>query len=910
MTPPTTKTIIDSTPCVVRHVRRRADDTEASTDVMLARLHAAAGAELEALNGEAGWQSGTVSVALSDDGSATLVMPNAVGDDGKRHRERFAILTDPLYRIGEEWIEVYRGEQMRPEDLEIVFTPGGVRADRTRIELRGPDLMALYTLARSSELDVWHHAPRDVFEYYTRLPISILADDFTDWAATGSGSTPPPSIAHRTPAYTARNYVKAAPSTGAPGVLLDGAGGAGSASMTWDLTADVVEPDAFDVTAQATLLVTGGAAVSLLATDVGAQAIFLQYNPSTGEVSLLGGQMAAASSWHAKGKVRREGPGPCAMRLLVRRCWVYGFIDGELAVYGRRLPAYETAGIAQIEFRTPGPIVASAAILTRLDVTTLAPFGLRGADKGDLRLPGTPTPGGLRGRYWNEAPLASQAGGATTAYREAALDDLRDPSDSRLDGTINFSAAAAWAPPAVQNPSGYFSARWTGAVYLDLSGNGRRLRLTALEGAARVWIGRTLLDADAAINSWTLTGVTKNDLRTGNLRDTLAQGSGWYPIVVEYVTDGATAHGAIKLEESALDGAGAPTGGWTAVPASKLSPLGCYEGLHRLESHRELLGSIASGFGYQWRVDPRKLETGEFPGQVIPRIRVGTDTDKVLADDEAIDVALDVDAVDAVDRLLVDAAGIADPRGANQLTADLVNDAAIADGHLFLSTGAESLPEITEVDLLTRRASSFLALRSGPNEQVSARPQGDVQELTDTFPITGVLARRRWRPGDGLRLALEDLSVIDATPRQLLAVTRPIYRVGVGAPQVGWRQRPRGLRAFLSRTARALYAGARNYQGESVIVTGNYASNAGDNYSRVPLPEDLRDAIDLDLVVEAITGAGTIEVNGVSTTLPVSVTGRHPLKAYIARDGTAPRVRVRITGAATYEMHVELRVRL
>src|SRR5205085_4078053 len=134
---------------------------------------------------------------------------------------------------------------------------------------------------------------------------------------------------------------------------------------------------------------------------------------------------------------------------------------------------------------------------------------------------------------------------------------------------------------------------------------------------------------------------------------------------------------------------------------------------------------------------PRTLESGEFPSQVIPRVRQGVDTDLILANDAATDLAAEGDAADAVDRLLIDAAGIADPKGAAQLTADAVNDVAVAAGHLFLSTAAESLPEVSEANLLGQRADSLLALRSGPNEQVAARPQTLDHALTDTFPLTG-----------------------------------------------------------------------------------------------------------------------------------------------------------------------------
>lgn len=885
--------ILDPTPCLIRHVRR-ALAGETSTTVLQAAFHPAAGAELEAVNGRAGWQSATVAQALSDDGSVILVLPNAQGDDGKRHRDRFALLTDPLYRIGEEWIEVYRGEQMRPDDLEAVFTPAAWRMDRGNLELRGPDFMALYGLARSSELDVWHHAPRDVFEHYTRLPVALLARSFANWIATGSGAS-----------SDGWNYAEAASPGALPGVRLVDAGGA---PATIGHAIAGAEADNFAVAARITWELPNpptatGQDVRLVVALANGDTIEARFSPFDGNLLLAGAAIGVgAGAGTAAGKTKRTMPGGCSLKILVRRRWVFAYLEGELLARARRT-AISAPTSATVEVRN------ATATVNRIDAEDLKPFGLRGTDKGDRRLPGAPTPGGLRGRYWNEAVAASQLGGATTTpYLYAVLDALRDPSDARLDPVLSFAAGPSWQPPAAQPPSGAFSARWTGSIYLDLSGNGRRVRLSILDGAARVWIGRTLLVADAVIDSWS-TGA-KADLQSANLTAALGASSGWFPIVVEYANDGG--NGSLILQESTLDGAGAATG-WADVPATKLSPIGCYEEVHRLEAHRELLGTIAETFGYQWRVDPRKLESGEFPGQVIPRIRVGVDTDKIVPNDRATDLASEGDAADAVDRLLIDAAGIADPKGAEQLTTSAVNDVAAAAGHLFLSTGVESLPEVTEPNLLEQRASSLLALRSGPNEQVAARPTDAAQELTDTFPLTGALARRRWRPGDGLRLALEDLSVVDATPRQLLAISWPLYRNGAGAPSVGWRQRPRGLRAFLQRIARVSYAAQRNYQGQSGTVTGTFGATAGaaDGYSRVPLPESLDNVAGADLVVEVLTGpAAVIEVNGVSTGIAVTAIGRYPLDRFVARDAGAPRMRARITGATTYELHLELRVKL
>lgn len=877
--------IADTAPVLIRHVRRAAPGETAIT-VLAADFHPADGAELAALNDADGWQAAQATLALADDGELTLTLPNAAGGDGILHRRRFNLLTDPLYRLGEEWLEVYR-EPVSPENLLGVWATARWRMDRNTLELRGPDLLALYTLARASELDMWHHAPRDVFEHYTRLPVANLALDLTAWAASGAGTIDDVT------------YVGLIAPGATPGARLQGTPGspatlehplAGAQADNFELAARLAwEAPTPSSTAQEVRLVVEFAA---------GPDVELRYTPSDGAI-VLAGVPIGAGAWRAGGRTQQIKPGGCSLRLLVRREWVYAFLEGELVAHARRA-AIAAPTLMRVEARE------ATIVAQRLDAQSLAPFGLRGTDKGDLVLPGAPTPGGLRGRYWLDAPLASVVGAGTTAHLAGALDDLVEPADSRLDATVDYTSGSSWQPPSVQPSSGAFSARWTGAIYLDLAGNGRMLRLAELDGAARVWVGRTLLSADAVIDAWTFAAVT--DVRSANLQDDLGELAGWYPIVVEYVNDSGP--GAIRLEDSPLDGAGAPTG-WATVPSSRLSPLGILEQEVRLDSHRELLGAITEAFGYQWRVEPRTLESGEFPGQIIPRVRVGTDTDRIVPSDRAAELASEGDATDAVDRLLIDAAGLADPKaGTDSLTADVVNDVAVAAGHLFLSTGSESLPDITEPNLLQRRADSILALKATPNEQVAARPLDAGRDLTDTFPLTGALARRRWRPGDGLRLALEDLSVIDLTPRQLVAVQWPLWRNGSGIPTVGWRQRPRGLRAFLRRTARVAFAGQRNPQGQAGTITGTWASSAGDGTTRVPLPPSLGAVADAALVVVAITGTGTLEVNGASTGTTTDAAGRYPLKRYVARDGGAPVMRAELAGATSYEAFLELRVRL
>jgi hypothetical protein len=381
---------------------------------------------------------------------------------------------------------------------------------------------------------------------------------------------------------------------------------------------------------------------------------------------------------------------------------------------------------------------------------------------------------------------------------------------------------------------------------------------------------------------------------TPNLRATLGSKAGWFPIVVEaFKSDNL---GGWLLEDAAVDAGGTvldAATGWQIVGPGRLSPIGVYEENLRHEAHRGVIDTLAQTFGYQWRTEPRTLETNEFPGQIPPRIRVGVDTDKVIDDLGGVDVTVDSDASDAIDSLIADAAGIADPNGSGQLSAQVI-DYDAAKAHLGMAADYESLSEMSEPSGLETRLGSLLALRSSPNEQVGVRPSSGARELVDTFPLTGALARLRWLPGDGVRLALDDVDVIDRTPRQLTRVELAVAPDAIAPPTVGFRQRPRSPAAVLKRTLKAVYALGRNYQGTMSLLSGTpggttaagAAAGAPDTYSRLPLPINLDDLDRVWLNVHYsanVTNAGTIEVAGVSTGIVVAGPGLYDVTAWVRR---------------------------
>lgn len=162
--------------CWMRHVRRTVDG---EVGAVIAAGEFIAGDS--AIGGRNGWQTAKTNAALSDTGELSITFPNTAGADGILHRRRFAIFTQPDYRPGEEWIEVYR----EPWDLVAACTPYRSRKTRSTVELVGYDLAGLLTRFVGSELDVWDsHAPRDVFEHYTRAPAMVVGTDFDGFTGT------------------------------------------------------------------------------------------------------------------------------------------------------------------------------------------------------------------------------------------------------------------------------------------------------------------------------------------------------------------------------------------------------------------------------------------------------------------------------------------------------------------------------------------------------------------------------------------------------------------------------------------------------------------------------------------------------------------------------------------------------
>jgi hypothetical protein len=875
--------VIVAAPVTLRHVKRAA----AGTVVVGATFAAQAPV---GVNGERGYQSGTYEPALSEDGTATVSLPNAVGEDGVLHRRRFACLTDSGYEVGDEWVEVWEGVPGRGRVL-FVGTPVDWKKGRAEVSLSLADGAGLLPAQRTFAAGFWNHAPRDAFEHYTKAWRTVVAEDFVGgydparWLATpgtyGTITNQPSAV---------RLSIAGAPTESDAQITTYGSYWPTvnlATSRAW--RAECRFSQALTGSAGVGFQLYGGTNFATIQTDSSGRVEAILSNVATGvfvnnAIPLTAIDVTLAMERHDR--------------------WVLFYAQGALVWAGEANWSTSITGDPYFSLLDYAGGASGYVDLDYIIVRDLQPYLMRGPDKGDYRLPGSPTPGGLRGTYFDDADLRT-VGYTTADYYYRILAPTRQPYARRQDPTINFPTATppTWQPAGPASGE-YFSVRWTGAIYLDLANVDVTLRLDQLDDAARLWVGKTMVGQHLLARWQPPAGGAPFTLTSGSLRTHLGAGlSGWYPLRLEYAS-GLGAVG-IVLQQS-VDG-----GAYAAVPSTSLSPFGVYEAEVRYDSHVEQVRSLVETFGLQYRVEPRSLESGLFPGEMVPRIRVGRDTDKVLEPPESTDVAVSGSARDTVAALLADAAGLADQANAAQLTSEAVDfdalwAAAVEARHLAVMSGYESLSDVTDPNLLRTRLAAMLTLRSAPWEEVGARPRG-AREIRDTFPpsfpVAGALAAFDWEPGDGVRLRDDAVDLDDDSPRQIIAPAWPFGPDGRGAPTVRFRQRPRSQQNALRELVRAVLLPQRNYQGQLVVVNGSFAANPPtatilDAFTRVSLPEDLSAIVRATLVVQSKgdTSTGTIAVNGVGVAVTLQTAGRYDVTQYVARDGSSQRMYCHVGG--------------
>jgi hypothetical protein len=842
------------------------------------------------VNGEQGYQSGSYERRLREEGTFSLVFPNATGEDGVLHGSRLQIVNDPNYRMGNEWFEIWLGPGPgQPSELLFVGTPIAFKRSRARIELRGVDAYFLTKRARELANWSWHHAPRDVHEFWTQLWKLELYDEFeSDSFAWSSSAADTPSGR-----FTVLRASQAAPTDSRARIYLDNTGGGSALSgfvlgktgypigyqsseaySSWKVEGTVVSPDdgAWPFTHANTLLAlgledgAGGSAIEIIATGLRAGAARVTWQLKVGGTT-----------------IDVNGPAlsvPFTLRFAIeaRERWAFCYVNGVLLGVVP-LPANFSAARPGVRvYQTSAAVESGQGVWVELvGLRRTRPVLMRGADKGDYQLPRALTPGGLEGRYFDDSD--------GIAY-DRVLNPTREHYASRTDVTLVGGAA----PPAGGGTT--WSVRWTGAIYLDLANFDYTLQTISTNGV-RLWVGKTRF-GEQLIDDWPAGSHGSSTLTTAALRSLLGSVSGWYPLVLE--AKGYTP--AFNYARSDAPSSYYAVGG-TQAGAPALSPLGCVLDDVHFDSHFEKLSVLAQTFTHQFVCEPRSLESGEFPGALVPRVRVGRDTAKVLDTLEGVDPEVEVNAEDVVDDLLADAAGLADQEGSGQLSAELL-DGVLAQLGLFLHQDHESLAEITFEALLQTRLESILAIRGTPWEQVAVRPRGQ-RQLLDSFPLTGALQKFHWLPGDGIRIQQPEIGVYDLAPRQITGLARDFVPQGLRGANVSFRDRPRGWLETLKRLQRQYFGGRRTFQGQLATVSGSLGgttgAGAGTSTSRVALPPNLDDIIKATLVVTSKSdqSSWSVAVNGTARA-SVTAAGRIDLTQWLDRDGGAPSMRVVASG--------------
>ncbi len=154
----------------VRHIKQVPAGTAGATQVLAAWYLPQPEEGLNATSG--GFVRGDYEHRVGEEGTFTLVVPNAPGGDGVQHRDRFLVITEKrAYRPGREWLEVYLDD-----DLLYVGTPTAATITRTTITISGADCLELLKKVRETQAGFHALSPRDGFEFYTEAWGTAVAD--------------------------------------------------------------------------------------------------------------------------------------------------------------------------------------------------------------------------------------------------------------------------------------------------------------------------------------------------------------------------------------------------------------------------------------------------------------------------------------------------------------------------------------------------------------------------------------------------------------------------------------------------------------------------------------------------------------------------------------------------------------
>jgi hypothetical protein len=777
---------------------------------------------------DSGFVEGTYTRRLGDSGEFSITFPNGTSSLGP-WRDRFS--GDGAL----EFIEVYRDDR-----LEFVGCIQRVEIDRGSVTISGPDGWAL--LRRAYERDrAWTAAPQEVATAYTRVPLAVLADDFDSlaaWSVTGSSSV-----------------------ANSEATIWDVGGGVAAITQSVGSLGDTWR-------ARATVRAVSDTNVDVMYVSVGN--VSVQYTVSIGTglwsfYELVDGTVITQRSRSIDRTV------PVTVEIVRLGRWIGAAVQGNFIGFLEVKSGF--TGSLSFDMQVETTATAGQMVISQASLVEHQDFLARGADLGDYVLPGDQPNGGLLGRYFNDADLE---GLASADRKTRILAPDRSPYAERVDASMN-SASGLSLPLQPGSAGDYYSVRWSGSVYLRGDLGNYTIETTSVDDGVRVWIGKTGW-GDQLIDDWNPSSGTNTATWTASDYGSQA---GWYPIVVEYFQD--TSGDVFRLQFTPPASTYTDPGGTSitastkiTVPSTSLSPLGCFDNRVQGTSHFDLVAQAAQSFGYDITCEPMSLESGEFPGRVVPRLRVGSDTDVILSPDDtdgaepALSPGVTLDATDQARALILSGAGIPDGRG-SQTTSEVADLAALDTG-LFAIEAWVDASDISNIALLEARGNAELALRGPEWEEVRATPRAQ-ERMADTWPLSDTLSAMYWQPGDGVRLIVPDIAVEDTEPRQMIQVTRTFMAEGRTGTQVAFRQRPRSgvrtTRGFL-RSALAL---GRSYQREKVTLTGGnvaYASVGAGAYGgfvEVALhPGDKVIKATIRIAVNDANQPVGLEVNGVDRT--------------------------------------------
>ena len=856
---PRATTVVDARGFRLRHITPTATwPSEGGTATLLGRTYGFTELPMSHLPESPDLVEGSYTGRLGDAGEFSLSFPNVASSKGL-WRERF----DPDLCL--EFIEIYRDDALP----DFVGSIQRVEIDRGVVTVSGMDAWSL--LRRAYEQDrSWTAAPQEVITAYTRVPLPVVVDDFDGAALSGDWTTANVTTSVSDGAVKITR-------TANPAYIRQPV----SLGNAWRLEV-VVRP------------VSGDGGPYVIIGDASQIGIQVRLDPGG---ATIGMSNVAASPTYSGAEVPTgtkltSGPVTLVIERLGR--WVRGFLDGVPLGYVEASPV----SFGYLTLLTAGTVGATMTVES-VTLVNLAGFLARGSDVGSYVLPTDQPIGGLHGRYFD---MADQQGSNAAIRRARTLEPDREPYGERLDATID--TAAITIPMQPGNSGDYFAVRWFGSSYLRGDLGNYTFEVTSVLDGVRLWVGKTAF-ADALIDDWTTAAGT--DTATWTAAN-YGSSAGWYPIVLEYFCDTGTP--AITLKFTPPGTTYTDPGGTSitastkrTIPATSLSPLGCFDNRVQGTSHFDLVQKTAQQFGYQLWCEPMQLESGEFPGRLVPRLRVGRDTAEVLEveDTDGVEPALSPgltrDGSDQATTLIGAGAGLADGKG-SQVSAE-IHDIASMEAALFDLQGTVDAADIAFADLLAARLAAELALRATPWEEVRATPRAQ-EKLSDTWPLTGALAAMRWRPGDGLRLVVPDISVEDTEPRQMLQVTRSFAAEGRTGTQVAFRQRPRSATTSVRALLYAAIASQRSYQGQRVtlpaaFVNANGATIAAGGFTDYAMAALLPGDRVVSAVVRVVANTGAVslgvEINGTDrttalgggwTVLPLDI----PITAYATQAGT------------------------